>query len=97
MSRVNFGLLVLLVVSALYLVRVSYEARRVFIDVDRARAAERKLATEYDRLELERQAAAAAQRVDKLAKERLGMRAATPNVTEYLPYAAAPSASGVAP
>lgn len=96
MSRVNFGLLVLLVVSALYLVRVSYEARRVFIDVDRARATERKLATEYDRLELERQAAAAAQRVDKLAKERLGMRAATPEVTVYLPHAAA-SASGSLP
>jgi cell division protein FtsL len=98
MTRLNFALLVLLVVSGLYLVRVSYDARRVFTELDRARSAERKLNTEFDRLELERRGAAATLRVEKLAKDRLGMRAATPNVTEYVPHAPpVVAASGAAP
>lgn len=97
MTRLNFALLVLLVVSGLYLVRVSYDARRVFTELDRARSAERKLNTEFDRLELERRGAAATLRVEKLAKDRLGMRAATPNVTEYVPHAPVATASGAAP
>jgi cell division protein FtsL len=92
MSRLNLFLMVLLVVSGLYLVKVSYDARRVFVELDRARAKERALDMEYNQFEIDRRDAAGSVRVDKLARDRLNMRTATPAVTEYITYAA-PTAS----
>jgi cell division protein FtsL len=94
MTRLNVFLLVLLVISGLYLVQVSYDTRRLFSALDHAQTRERELNTDFDRLELARRGAATALRVDRLAQERLNMRAATPAVTEYLPGAAAVVASG---
>lgn len=93
MSRLNVILLVLLVVSGLYLVQVSYDGRRLFSALDHAKTRERELATDFDRLELSRRAAATAVRVERLAQDRLGMRAATPAVTEYLSDTAPSSAA----
>ena len=95
MTRVNVVLLVMLLASALYLVRVSYDARRLFTELDRAQGEERQLDTEFERLKAERQAQATPLRVEKAAREKLGMRTATPAITQYVTYAKA--ASGVAP
>ena len=95
MTRVNVVLLVMLLASALYLVRVSYDARRLFTELDRAQGEERQLDTEFERLKAERQAQATPLRVEKTAREKLGMRTATPAITQYVTYAKA--ASGVAP
>ena len=75
------GLAVLLFASALLLVHTSYESRRLFADIERAQALEQRLETEYQRLEAERQAAATHLRVERLAREKLQMRPATPAVT----------------
>ena len=75
------GLAVLLSASALLLVRTSYESRRLFADIERAQAQERRLETEYQRLEAERQAQATHLRVERLAREKLQMRPASPAVT----------------
>jgi cell division protein FtsL len=78
---VNAALAVLLFGSALLLVRTSYESRRLFAAIERAQAQERQLEVEYQRLEAERQAQATHLRVERLAREKLQMRPATPAVT----------------
>jgi len=86
MTRVNLVLLLAVLASALYLVSVQYESRRLFAEIDRAGLEARRLETEREQLELEKRQQATVQRVEKLAKERLDMRAATPAITDYVSY-----------
>jgi cell division protein FtsL len=86
-------LLVLLIGSSLYLVKTSYESRRLFALLDRARVEQKALDTDHKRLDAERQAQATHLRVEKTAREKLQMRTATPAVTQYV-NDAAPAASG---
>ncbi|HSV71801.1 MAG TPA: cell division protein FtsL [Methylibium sp.] len=97
MTRVNVVLLVALIASCLYLVKVSYESRRLFSALDRARAESVQLAADHERLQSERQAQATPLRVERVARERLAMRSATPAVTEYVeaPRAASAAAAEV--
>ena len=94
MTRFNVLLFVALLLSSLYLVRVSYDARRLFAELDKAQNEERALATEFERLKAERQAQATPLRVEKAARERLAMRNATPAVTQYVSHVRAASAAG---
>jgi cell division protein FtsL len=84
MVRLNFLLAVVLIVSGLYLVKISYESRRLFADIENAHGAERQLESDRRRLEAERQAQATHLRVEAVARNKLGMRAATPANTEYV-------------
>ena len=88
MTRLNLVLLLAVLVSALYLVRVQYESRRLFAEIDRALLESRKLEAERERLELEKREQATARRVEKLARDKLDMRLATPAITHYVNYAA---------
>lgn len=95
MTRINLLLLVALVISSVYLVRVSYESRRLFAALDRAQSEARQLDIEHERLKAEKQSQATPLRVERVARDRLAMRSATPAVTQYVTYAAA-SAPGAA-
>ncbi len=88
MTRLNVVLLVAVVASAMYLVRTQYESRRLFVELERATAEARKIELENERLAVQRRAQATPLRVEKLAKERLAMRTATPAITEYVTYKA---------
>jgi len=92
MSRLNVLLLIALLASSVYLVRVSHDARQLFADLDKAQAEERLLDSEHERLKAEKQSQATPLRVEKTAREKLAMRTATPAVTQYVVYAAAASA-----
>ena len=92
MTRLNVLLLIALIGSALYLVRVSHDSRRLFAELDRARNEERLLDSEYERLRSEKQSQATPLRVEKTARDKLAMRTATPAVTQYVTYARAASA-----
>lgn len=92
MNRLNIVLFVMLLASSVYLVRVSYDARRLYAELDAARNEEKALDTEHERLQAERQAQATPLKVERLARERLAMRNATPAVTQYVTYAGAASA-----
>jgi cell division protein FtsL len=96
MTRLNVLLLIALIISSMYLVRVSYDARRLFAELDRAQSEERALENDHERLKTDKQSQATPLRVERTARERLGMRNATPAVTQYVTYAHAP-ASGVVP
>ena len=93
MTRLNIVLLIAVIASALYLVRTQYESRRIFVEVEKAQNLSRKLDLERERLEVEKSAQATPLRVEKLAKEHLQMRTATPAVTQYVRSVPAPSAS----
>ncbi len=89
MTRLNLALVLLLVASSLYLVRTTYEARRLYTELERANAEARRLDTELDRLQVEKRAQATPLRVEKLARDQLQMRAATPGNTVYVKEAGA--------
>ena len=84
MTRLNIVLLIAVIASALYLVRTQYESRRLFVEVEKAQNLARKLDLERERLDVEKRAQATPLRVEKLAKEQLQMRTATPAVTQYV-------------
>ena len=54
MIRLNLVLLAAVVVSALYLVHMQFESRQLFVELDKAGAEARRLATEQDRLQVEK-------------------------------------------
>jgi cell division protein FtsL len=84
MTKANLLLLVGLVGSSLLLVKTSYDSRRLTHALDRAQAEQQTLESERQRLEAERQAQATPLRVERVAGDKLGMRAATAAVTEYV-------------
>jgi cell division protein FtsL len=91
-TRLNMVLFVALLLSAIYLVRVSYDARRLFAELDKAQSEERALESDHERLKAELRTQATPLRVEKAARERLAMRNATPAVTQYVTWAGAASA-----
>lgn len=95
--KLNALLLVALLASALLLVKTAYEGRRLFAALDKARDDEQQLDVDYKRLDAERQAQATPLRVERVARDKLGMRTATPAVTQYVvDPAASAAASGAA-
>ena len=84
LARLNLFLALALILSGLYLVRISYESRRLFAEIENAHGAERQLESDRRRLEAERQAQATHLRVERAAREKLAMRAATPANTTYV-------------
>ena len=87
MTRLNVLLLVALIFSSVYLVRVSHESRRLFAELDRARSEERLLDNEFERLKSDKQSQATPLRVERAARDKLAMRSATPAVTQYISHA----------
>ncbi|MBP6766028.1 MAG: cell division protein FtsL, partial [Rubrivivax sp.] len=84
MNKLNLILLVALLASSLWLVQSTHDARRVFSALDRAKKDEQQLAAEYKRLDAERQVQATHRQVQQVAKDKLRMRSATPDVMAYV-------------
>ena len=86
MTRINALLLLAVVATAIYLVRVQYESRRLFSELDKAHSQARRLAMDVERLEVEKRAQASPGRVERLAREKLNMHQPTPGITTYMSY-----------
>ena len=84
MIRLNLVLLGAVIVTAMYLVHTQYQSRRLFVEVEKSQALARKLEVERERLEVEKRSQATPLRIEKIAKEQLQMRSATPAVTHYV-------------
>jgi cell division protein FtsL len=97
MTRLSLVLLLGVLASALYLVHTQYESRRLFTELDRAIAESRRLETEHQRLQVEKRAQATPLRVEKLARDRLQMRTATPAITQYVAGDGTPVVTAAAP
>ncbi len=89
--RLNLLLTLGVVASALYLVHVQYESRRLYVELEKAAAQARKLEVAHEGLQAEKRAQATPLRVERIAKERLQMRTATPAITQYVTLREAPN------
>ncbi|HEY0941672.1 MAG TPA: cell division protein FtsL [Steroidobacter sp.] len=83
-GRINFILTVALVACALLLVNAQYQARRLFIELERAQAAARQLEIEWSQLQLDQSTLAKHARIETNARRDLGMVPVTPARTQYL-------------
>ena len=97
MTRLNMLLLLALLISSVYLVRVSYESRRLFAALDKAQGEERALEHDSERLKTELRSQATPLRVERTARDRLAMRTATPAVTQYVELPPATAAASQPP
>ena len=88
MTRLSLVLLMAVLASALYLVDVKYESRRLFTALEKARAEAHRLESDNERLQVEKRTQVTPLRLEKLAKERLQMRTVTPATTNYVSYKA---------
>ncbi len=96
MTRLNLVLLLVLLASALSLVHQQYEARRLFVALERANAAADRLASEHEQLQVQKRTLAAPARVQRLASQHLQMRPIHPGITEVLALPVAGAAGGAA-
>ena len=85
MTRVNLVLLLALVLCALSLVTSRHQARRLFVELERAQAEQRAFETEYGQLQLEQSTWGMPARVEKIAREQLRMQLPTSARTEVVP------------
>ena len=97
MIRLNLVLLLAVVLSALYLVRMQYDSRLLYTQLDRAKAEARQLETEHQRLQVEKRAQATPLRVERIARDTLHMRTATPAITLYVNDSAPAAGAGGKP
>lgn len=78
MLRLNFILLLLALACALSTVSANHRARKLFVELDREQNRMRDLDVEWGQLQLEQSTWAGHARVEKIAREKLGMRAPAP-------------------
>ena len=71
--------------------------RLLYTQLDRARAESRQLETEHQRLQVEKRAQATPLRVERIARDTLHMRTATPAITLYVNDSAPAAGAGGAP
>ncbi len=74
MTRVNLALLAVLIACALSLVTSRHQARRLFVEFERAQADARAFETEYGQLQLEQSTWGMPARVEKIAREQLRLQ-----------------------
>ena len=96
MTRLSLLLSMLVIGSALFVVHSQYQTRRLFMALETAHKEAKRLEVEQDRLQVERGTQATPLRVEKVARQQLQMRTASPAITQYVsikePVAAAKEA-----
>ena len=83
-GRMNVVLTVMLVLCALSLVNAQYQARRLFIELERAQAATKQLDLEWAQLQLDQSTFGKHARIESNARRDLNMLTVTPDRTQYL-------------
>jgi cell division protein FtsL len=85
-GRVNFvmALALALVLCALSLVNAQYQARRLFVELERSQSVARQLEIEWSQLQLDQSRLGLHSRIDALARKDLNMVPVTHDRTEYL-------------
>ncbi|MRR49578.1 MAG: cell division protein FtsL [Rhodocyclaceae bacterium] len=78
MLRFNVILLLVAVICAIGVVNSNHRARKLFIELEREQARMKELDVEWNQLQLEQSTWAAHARVEKIAREKLGMKTPAP-------------------
>ena len=83
-GRLSMVLATLLACSALSLVNAQYQARRLFIEIERAQAVTRQLEIEWSQLQLDQSTLGKHARIEANARRDLQMVPLTPARTQYI-------------
>jgi cell division protein FtsL len=83
-SRANPVLAACLLFCALFLVNSQHQARRLFIELERAQAQTSQLEIEWAQLQVEQSTMSQHARIEASAKRDLNMMSLTPGSTMYL-------------
>lgn len=83
-GRLSMVLTTLLACSALSLVNAQYQARRLFIEMERAQAVSRQLEIEWSQLQLDQSTLGKHARIEANARRDLQMVNVTPARTQYI-------------
>jgi cell division protein FtsL len=83
-GRVNVILTIALVLCGLSLVNSQYQARSLFIELERAQATARQLDIEWTQLQLDQSTLGKHERIEVHARRDLDMMPVTPDRTQYL-------------
>jgi cell division protein FtsL len=83
-GRLCLLLTVILVACSLLLVNSQYQARRLFIELERKQAQARQLDLEWSQLELDQSTLGQSARIASLAASNLQMMTVVPNRVQYL-------------
>jgi cell division protein FtsL len=83
-GRVNFILAAALVLCALLLVNAQYQARRLFIELERAQSAARQLDIDWAQLQLDQSTLGKHARIEANGRRDLNMVALSLARTQYL-------------
>ena len=85
MTRLNLLLVGILVVCALGVVTSQHHARKRYAELQQAQEFAKQMHTEYGQLQLEQSTWAMHARIEKIATERLHMRAPEPSQIQMVP------------
>jgi cell division protein FtsL len=94
MVRVNLLLLALIVLSALGLITSQHQARKLYSELQVEQAAAKRFEEEIARLQVEQSTWSTPSRIEKVARERLGMRVPEANRIRVLGNDAASAIPG---
>jgi cell division protein FtsL len=83
-GKINAVLAALLVGCALSVVNAQYQARHLFIELERSEAQARQLDIEWAQLQLDQSTLGKHARIEDIAHRDLGMTELTPARTQYL-------------
>ena len=89
MTRLNIAFMMVLMVSALYVVHLQYQSRSLYAAMERARSDAARIAVEHEQLVVQKREQAKTARVQQLASRQLGMVNAHPGITEYVQWSGA--------
>lgn len=83
-NKINIVLTALLVACGLSTVNAQYQARHLFVDLERAHTQAKQLDTEWAQLQLDQSTLGKHARIEEIARRELNMTQLTPNRTQYL-------------
>jgi len=83
-GRLNVVLLIAVVACALVLVRTQYQARHLFIELERSQTEARQLEVEWAQLQLDQSGLGKHERIQEIAVKDLNMVPVTAERTQYI-------------
>jgi cell division protein FtsL len=83
-GKLNIVLTVLLVGCALSVVNARYQARHLFVDLERLQQQQRQLDIDWAQLQLDQSTLGKNERIEQIARSELNMAPLTPARTQYL-------------
>ncbi|MBC3870592.1 cell division protein FtsL [Undibacterium oligocarboniphilum] len=83
-TRINIALMIALIGCALSLINAQYQARRLFIELEREQSLSKQYDLQWTQLRLDQSTYGKHSRIEAVATQELNMVPVTPERTQYL-------------